>query len=411
MKFGTMLPPMKILYFDAFSGASGDMILAALSDASGSFPRLATAMRRLSARRFELRRRRVRKASLSAVKIDVRLTAKDDLDERNLAEITEVIQRSGLSEPVRKRAIAIVRRLCEAEAAAHGLPLARVHLHEAGAIDAIADICGAAWLIDEIAPDRIVCSPINVGSGTIDCRHGTYPVPGPATARLIRGVPVYDEGAPGERLTPTGAAILTTIADAFGPMPAMTVRAVGVGAGDRSDPDRPNVLRAFVGDTGAPAETGAGRANGDPPEVVVLEATIDDMNPQNYGYLMDRALAAGALEIYYTPVFMKKDRPGTQVTIIADQKDLDALGALLFRETTTIGFRHRRESRRELARAIRTVKTRFGPVRVKESSHDGAVVQVQPEFEDCRKLAQSRKVPLKEVQRAALAAWKPGRAR
>jgi len=392
------------------------MILGALVDLSGDFAGLSRGLARLSRGRFTLRRRRVVSSSLAATKIDVRITARRDLDERNFREIAAIVRRGGLPPPVRDLALAIFRRLCEAEARAHGVSFDRVHLHEAGAFDAIADICGAAWLLDRIAPDRVVVSPLNVGSGTIECRHGTYPVPGPATADLLRGVPIYAEGSPGERVTPTGAAILSTIASEYRLLPPMLPSAVGHGAGDHVFPDRPNVLRAILGEEPAalatsieaPAAHAHGRLGGGTDDIIVIETTIDDMSPQNYGFLVEKALGSGALEIYVTPILMKKGRPGSQVTVILPPERFEDVSRLLFRETTTIGFRYRRESRRELDRAIVKVATRFGTARVKVSSANGEVFQVQPEYEDCRRLALERDVPLKEVQREVLGAWQKG---
>ena len=405
---------MKILYFDAFSGASGDMILGSLVDLGADYAGLRAALAPLARGRFELRRRRVVRAGIAATKIDVRISVRDR-EERSFREIAAAIRRGRLSPPVRDLAIEIFRRLCEAEAAAHGVRFNEVHLHEAGALDAIADVCGAAWLIHAIGPARVLASALNVGSGTIVCRHGTYPVPGPATARLLRGLPVYAEGSPGERLTPTGAAILSTVVTGFGPLPGMILSAVGHGAGDTAFEDRPNVLRALLGEVpDEPRATPGGedRAKdpelpGSPGEVFVVETTIDDMNPQNYGFLMDRLLAEGALEVFLSPVFMKKGRPGTQVTAIVRPEGLAAASRLIFRETSSIGVRYRRESRRELFREIVEARTPWGRVRMKVSGDGGDIFNVQPEYEDCRRLAEARGVPLKEIQQAALAAWTP----
>lgn len=390
------------------------MILGALIDLGADYAGLRAALARVARGRFELRRRRVVSSSLAATKIDVKITGRDER-ERSYPEIARVVGRAGLPAPVKDLALEIFRRLCEAEAAVHGVAFSRVHLHEAGALDAIADICGAAWLLEDLAPDRIVCSPLNVGSGTILCRHGTYPVPGPATIHLLEGVPMYAEGSPGERVTPTGAAILSTVVSEFRTLPSLLPIAVGHGAGDHVFPDRPNVLRAILGEeihderfllpdslTVSKPLPGSG-------QIVVVETTIDDMNPQNYGFLLDRALAAGALEIFFTPILMKKERPGVKVTALVTPDRFEDLARLIFRETSTIGFRYRIESRRELDREIVHVKTLHGRVRLKVSSDHGEVLQVQPEFEDCRRIAQSRNVPLKEVQRAALAAWKPAK--
>jgi len=280
-----------------------------------------------------------------------------------------------------------------------------VHLHEVGAVDAIVDIVGTVIGLDELVgldPDdgggRIVCSPLNVGSGTVRMEHGLLPVPAPATAALLKGVPIYSAGPASEMVTPTGAAIVTTLASSFGPPPAMVIDRIGYGAGSREYKGHPNVLRALLG--GEWPQVAA--AEGD---VMVIECTIDDMNPQGYGYLMERLFDAGAREVFYAPVQMKKNRPGVLVTIIGGVARLNELARVVFEETTTIGLRWRPAGRIELARKVVEVRTRFGKVRVKVSSMNGRVTQAQPEYEDCRRLAVRRKVPLKEVAAAAQRAW------
>jgi uncharacterized protein (TIGR00299 family) protein len=289
------------------------------------------------------------------------------------------------------------------EARIHRLPVEKVHLHEVGAVDAIVDIVGSVIALRQVLGEggKLHVSPLRLGRGTVTMEHGTFPVPAPATAALLEGIPVESGPVEGELVTPTGAAIVSTLADAFGPMPPMTMERVGYGAGTREYGDHPNLLRAILGESRDVQEARE--------QVSVIECTIDDMNPQAYGWLMERLFAAGALEVFYTAVQMKKNRPGTLVTIIGPQERFGELTAVLFRESTTIGLRHTLAGRIELARDVVTVKTPHGKVRLKISALDGQVTQAQPEYEDCRKAAAARGVPLKEIQAAALAAWRSSR--
>jgi hypothetical protein len=285
--------------------------------------------------------------------------------------------------------------LVDAEARVHRIPREKVHLHEVGATDAIVDIVGAMIGLEKLGWPRVVCSPLHVGRGMVTMEHGTFPVPGPATAELLKGKPCYATRVEGELVTPTGAALAVTLASDFGPLPSMRLQKVGYGAGSRQFDSHPNLLRALYGDfldDGAIRET-----------VLVLETTIDDMNPQLYGHLMDRLFGAGALEVFYAPIQMKKNRPGTLVTVICPEARLEDVTSVIFRETTTIGFRYLPMGRIEMGRRIETVKTPYGPVRMKVSFHGGELMQATPEYEDCRRLALAADVPLKEVQRAASA--------
>ncbi|HKQ61895.1 MAG TPA: nickel pincer cofactor biosynthesis protein LarC, partial [Candidatus Polarisedimenticolaceae bacterium] len=312
-----------------------------------------------------------------------------------------VLRRSKLPPAVRERSLAVFRRLIEAEAAAHGLSPERVHLHEAGGTDAILDVVGACFGIERLAPARIVVSPLTTGFGSVRCAHGVYPVPGPATLLLTRGVPLRAGTIEVERLTPTGAALLTTLADEWGPPPPFRPLAVGYGAGARDLGDTPNLLRLVLGeaDAGEPAgPTGAAD------EVVVLECALDDSTPQALAYAAERLLAAGALDVYTTAVTMKKGRAGHLLTVLARPERFADLTRLLLAETTTLGLRHRVERRIELERELRRVRTPFGTVRLKLGRRDGQLLQVTPEYEDCAALAARRGVPLRVVQRAALAA-------
>jgi hypothetical protein len=311
---------------------------------------------------------------------------------RGIREIRRIIQGSGLDGRIKGRAIRVFETLVEAEARVHRVPPGQVHLHEVGAVDAIVDIVGACICLEALQVDRVIASPLPTGSGTVRCEHGIFPVPAPATVEILKGKPVYADGFQGELVTPTGAALVATLADEFGPMPPLRIARVGYGAGNRNSGERPNLLRGFLGDLDEPAALLE--------KVVVIETTIDDLNPQVYGYLMERLFGAGALEVFFTSI-QKKSRPGTLVTIITPTERFDAVGEVVFRETTTIGFRYQRMDRIELGREIRRVKTPFGPVRIKVSLFQGKVVQATPEYEDCRAAAIRTGVPLREVQRKA----------
>ncbi|MFP5379390.1 MAG: nickel pincer cofactor biosynthesis protein LarC, partial [Vicinamibacteria bacterium] len=315
---------------------------------------------------------------------------------RTLPEIHALIDGSALSPAGKARAKALFDRLAEAEAAVHAMPVSKVHLHEVGALDSIIDIVGCVFALEWIGADRIVVSPMNVGGGMVRSAHGVFPVPAPATVRLLGDAPVYSSGIQAELLTPTGALVLTSYADAFGPMPAMRVTAVGYGAGDRDLPETPNVVRAVIGE--ADASQSAMR-------VAVVECEIDDMNPQLFGPLMDRLYAVGALEVFYAPVQMKKNRPGTLVTLVTRPEQREALTDVLFRETTTIGVRFQEMQRACLDREVVTVETAAGAVRFKVARRDGRVLNAQPEFDDLAARAAERDLPIKDVQAMALAAW------
>jgi len=313
----------------------------------------------------------------------------------SLAAIAGFIERSALSRSGKDRAIRLFYRLGEAEAAIHDMSIEKIHLHEVGALDSIIDIVGAVYGMEWLGVERVVVSPLNVGSGTVKCAHGTFPVPAPATARLLKGVPVYAGQVATELVTPTGALLVTEYASAFEKMPAMRLESVGYGAGDKDFPGSPNVVRILVG------ESDDSRSH----RVVVLETEIDDMNPQLFGPLMDRLHKAGALDVFYMPVQMKKSRPGTLVTIVARPADRESLTSILFAETTTIGVRHHEMARDCLAREIRSVETPLGAIRFKVASRDGRVLNAAPEFDDCARVAAERGLPVKEVQALATKAW------
>ena len=320
-----------------------------------------------------------------------------DRDHHSLAEIGEAIERSALSRAGKERAQQLFRRLAEAEAAIHEVPLDQVHLHEVGALDSIIDIVGAVHGMEWLAADRIVASPLNVGSGTVECAHGTFPVPAPATTRLLQGVPVYAGAVASELVTPTGALLVTAYATEYSRLPPMRVDKVGYGAGHRDYRGYPNVLRMIVGET--PAD------ESEDEHIVVLECEIDDMNPQLFGPLMERLHQGGALDVFYAPVQMKKNRPGVLVTVVARPDDRTRLSGVLFAETTTIGVRYREMRRERLAREERRIATPVGTIRFKIATRDGRVLNAAPEFEDCARAAAERGLPIKDVQAMAMKAW------
>jgi uncharacterized protein (TIGR00299 family) protein len=456
---------MKLLYFDCFNGASGDMILGALLDAGLPLEDLRRALGSLGIGEYELAAEQVLRAGVSATKFQLIERAGEDAsagtevpapqshahrhehthshahdhthshahdhshgvahahagtevpaphshahqDEhthshshphshshRSLAEILGLIEHSALPLAGRVRARQLFERLAEAEAAIHQMPVERVHLHEVGALDSIIDIVGAVFAVEWFGAERIVVSPLNVGAGMVRSAHGLFPVPAPATVRLLGDAPIYSSGVQAELLTPTGALLLTSHADAFGPVPRMRVQRVGYGAGTRELPGTPNVLRVLVGESTEEPTT---------EQIVVLECEIDDMNPQIFGVLMDRLYQAGALEVYYSAVQMKKNRPGTLITVLAAPHRREALAGIVFRESTTIGVRYHEVHRERLDREVVSVETPFGPIRCKIARRAGDLVNASPEFDDCVRVATERGVPVKDVHAAAVHAW------
>lgn len=385
---------MRIAYFDCLSGISGNMTLGAMLACGLDDAVLRAELAKLPLNGWELTVTRVQKQGIDArfVEVEEHHHAHDHHHHhphRGLTDILQLIDASTLSDGVKAMASAIFTRLGEAEAAVHGTTPDQVHFHEVGAVDAIVDIVGTAIGMEALGIERVVASPLPLGSGWVVCAHGTFPVPAPATAMLVRGVPVVETDIQAELVTPTGAAIITTLAERFGPLPTMTVRQVGYGAGSRDLP-RPNVLRLFLGE----AETTQAAT-----EIIGLEANVDDLPGEVLGYTMERLFAAGALDVFYTPIQMKKNRPGVLLRVLCAPQDEAGCTAVLFAETTTLGVRRLPMGRVTLPREIRTVETPYGPVRVKVSSWEGRE-RMAPEYEDCRSLAAQHGVPLQQVYRA-----------
>jgi hypothetical protein len=385
----------RIVYFDCASGASGDMLLGAVVDLGLPIEHLREELAKLPLAGYRLESGRVTRSGLAATKVDV-IAEGPSPAPRHLRHILEILDASHLDASVRERTAALFRRLAEAEAEVHGTSVDEVHFHEVGALDSIVDVAGGVIALRWIGASRFVASPLNVGTGTVTMSHGTFPVPPPATAKLVAGVPVYGEGE-GELLTPTGALLVTAHATEYGPLPAMRIERAGHGAGGRDTKGRPNVLRLIVGEGAeAPAED----------RVLMLETEIDDASPQLLGPLLDRLLAAGALDAFFTPVQMKKGRPGVLVTALCAPQRRPALEETLFRETTTLGVRRQVWERTVLERETTTVETAYGPIRVKIGRRAGVVYNAWPEFDDCQRAADERGVAVKEVLAAALAAWR-----
>jgi len=390
---------MRLLFVDAEAGAAGDMILGALLDLGLPLVELKRALSRLPLGGWSLRSRRLVRQGLAGRKVDVRVRAPQR--PRGLRAIERIVRAGRLDPAVRERALRVFRRLVEAEAEAHGVSVEQAHLHEAGGADAILDVVGACWGLWRLGVERLVVSPVTTGFGNVVCEHGTYPVPGPATLLLLRGFPVRGGEIEAERLTPTGAAILTTLADDWGAMPPMRPLRVGLGAGQRSLDGHPNFLRMVLGDAGVATASLDGGIRG---EVLVLETTLDDVTPQALAHACERLLEAGALDVWTSAVTMKKGRSGQCVTVLGRPEQLDALARCLFEQTTTLGLRFRTEQRLELRREERRVTTPWGAVRVKRGLLGDREIRAWPEFEDCAAAARRAGIPLGQVQRAALEA-------
>jgi len=445
----------RIAYLDCFSGISGDMFLGALIDA-GVPPELFEDIVSALNLGAKLEISRVNRSGISATKVDVLVNGKKEapreLNEhhshhddgvhahelphdhahehehhhdpvapplsrslrqagfsthahgRSLTEIREIISSAGISDSAKRTALAIFEKLGGAEAKIHNVPVEKIHFHEVGAVDAIVDIVCAAVGAEALGVDEFICSPLNVGGGSVACAHGTFPVPAPATVELLKGAPVYSSGIQKELVTPTGAAIATTLARRFDSFPQMKLEQTGYGAGNRDLAGYPNVLRLVVGEIAAASQEGQS-ASLQQDIVTVLEVNLDDLSPQVFGYVMEKLLEAGALDVFGTPVQMKKNRPGTLLTVLTKPEHVDDLEKIVFAETTTLGVRRREERRHVLAREWRRVNTRFGEIRIKVASMNGTVSSYAPEYEDCRRIATEHRVPLKQVMQEAVQAF------
>lgn len=423
---------MKTLYLDLFSGMSGDMFIAALIDLGVEAHQLEQELKKLRLEGYHLHVARGSKASLEGVKFDVHVTSDHDHEEqsqahshphshshpqphehgRTFAQIRQLITESQLSDWVKQKAEAVFHRIAVAEGKIHGLPPDQVGFHEVGAVDSIIDITGGCIALEMLGKPRVLASPVVEGTGWVDCAHGRLPIPAPATLAILgaRGIPLSQCAEPNELVTPTGAALLAEMVENFGPMEGLVAEKIGYGLGTRDNETRPNVLRAVLGESKT-ADQGSGAALGshdwETDVVVVLETNLDDLNAEILGSFMEKALTAGALDVFHTPIQMKKNRPGVLLTVLCAKADADKFSEMLVRETSTFGVRRYAAERRKLRREFVTVPTPHGAVTVKVGRLDGKVLQAAPEFESCRKLAEQAKVPLKEIYEAAVRAISP----
>lgn len=415
---------MRIVYFDCFAGISGDMTLGALVDAGADFEALKSQLEKLVLRQaqdapeFELTLDRVTKRGISAADVTVHTHhhkhhhGHSHSHGRAFSEIKSLIEESGLSEGVKQKSIAIFSKLGEAEAKIHDKSIEEIHFHEVGAVDAIVDIVGACICLELLGIEKLYCSPLPTFTGMVEIAHGKFPLPAPATVEILKNAPWRELGIEGEIVTPTGAAIVATLAEGFGAMPAMSVTSTGYGAG-KKDFGIPNVLRVLIGKTAAssgPFDTTApqstqGLRTGECAEVAVIETNIDDLSPQIYEIVMERLFNAGALDVYLTPIQMKKNRPATLLSVICEPNLVDTLSGIIFEETSSIGVRIDTRKRICLQRESVSVETEFGPISVKIARSDGEITNIQPEYEDCKAAAAKHNVPFKRVRDAAVVAF------
>ena len=422
---------MKTLYLDIFSGISGDMLLGALIDLGVDPHKLEHELAKLDIDGYHLDIAHRQNGGIGGVKFDVQMAGADDREHdrhhghdhehdhshshshshkpdhdssRTFSKIEKLIVRSALSAWVKEKSIAVFRRVAEAEGKVHGLPPDQVHFHEVGAVDSIVDIVGACVALELLGRPRVLASPVVEGTGWIDCAHGRLPVPAPATLAIlaVRGIGLTQCEEPHELVTPTGAALLAEFAESFGPMNNFTAEKIGFGLGTRENKSRPNVLRAVLGRLSAAAAPASASLDWETDRVAVLETNLDDINAEILGHFVDIALAAGALDVFYTPIQMKKNRPGVLLTVLCAETAADKFAELILRETTAFGVRRTMAERRKLRREFAEVKTPLGQVTVKIGRLDGKTVQASPEFESCRKLARQAGVPLKRIYEAAV---------
>ncbi len=384
---------MRRAYIDCSSGISGDMMLGALLDAGVASDKLFAELKKIQIGYYEFRRTRAMRSGVAATRVEIKVPEKQP--HRSMGDIEDLIESSKLDAAVKKRALGVFSLLAEAEGKIHNKPADKVHFHEVGAVDSILDILGCSIGVEWLGLTEIAASAVNVGGGQVETQHGLYPVPAPATAELLKDIPSYSSGVEAELATPTGAAMLKSWVKEFGGMPAMKVEKIGYGAGARDIPKQPNVVRLMVGEA-VDVEQGTVAPPGD--EIVsVIEANIDDMSPQLYGFFVEKAIEAGALDVSCASVQMKKNRPGLMVTVLCRPEESDGLAQVLFDQTTTIGLRIYEARRKVLEREEVNVDTSYGTVRVKVARRDGRVINFTPEYEDCRRLAEEKSVPLKQI--------------
>jgi hypothetical protein len=390
---------MKIAYVDCFSGVSGDMLLGALLHAGVPAHLVTQDLKRLKLGRYRLAMTSAQKMHLTGCRITI-TTAVHQHAHRTFSDIRRLIHESTLSPGVKDLSVTVFRKLAAAEANIHRTKPSRVHFHEVGAVDSIIDIVGTAIAVEYLGLDRIYASPLPLAAGLIESQHGVIPLPAPASLALLRGVPVYGTPLKDELVTPTGAALITALAGSFGPMPPMRIHRIGYGVGSRDLPDRPNMLRIIIGER---------EADGHADQVLVMEANIDNMNPELYDYLMERLFAGGALDVAFAPLQMKKNRPGVLLKVICPPEKKESLTATVFQESTTSGIRYYQAERVKLPRLMKRIQTPYGRLEVKIVSYPDGSIGAAPEYEQCKRIARMHRIPLKQVYLEIAGLLSPGK--
>jgi len=377
---------MKIAYFDCFSGVSGDMILGALVDAGLDVWELESELGKLKISGYKIKAEKTVRKGVCGTKVSVDITERNV--ERGLKDIIEIVEHSELDDDIKDLSKKVFKELATVEAKIHGKGIEEMHLHEVGGLDSIIDVIGSFIGVKKLGIEATYSSKIHAGSGFVESRHGVLPVPAPATLEMLKGIPIYSRGIEAELATPTGVCVLKTLSKGFGNMPEMKVEKIGYGAGSR-ELEIPNLLRVYIG------EAGGGEYEED--EVVVVETNIDNMNPELLAYASEALLKKGAIDVFMTPVFMRKNRPGTMVSVLTAPEKLDEILSVMFTETTTLGVRIHRLARKKLSREIISVKTRFGKIEVKIAKMGSHIKNIAPEYESCKRIAVKQGIPLKDV--------------
>lgn len=384
------MKPLRAAYFDCYSGISGDMILGALVDLGVSPSRIRKALKTLDLKGYKLQTSQVQRGLIAGTKAHVKIekVSHSHHKARKYSDIKKLLANSDLSSTSKNNALEVFRRIAVVEAAVHKTTVEKIHFHEVGAVDSIVDIVGGVVAIESLKLDRIYSSPLNVGEGFVECAHGCLPVPAPATLKLLKGIPTFSSGIKKELTTPTGAAMIGFYADQFGSLPAMKIIDDGYGAGDHIIPKMPNILRVILGEVDEES---------DDEELVMIEANIDDMNPELYEAAMDSLFKAGALDVYLCPIIMKKSRPASKISVLSTETNREIMTQVLLQETSSFGLRYYKVGRTVLEREIISVKTTYGPIKIKIGKLDGKSLQASPEYEDCKKVSNTRKVSVKIV--------------
>ena len=379
---------MKILYFDCFSGVSGNMILGAMVDAGIDIKALKKELKKLDLHSYSLKVSKVKRKGIKGTKVDVIVDKKKHLHHTHYKDIKRLIERSKLPEKIKEDSLSIFKNIAEAEAKIHRTSVDNVHFHEVGAVDSIVDVVGTSICISLLNPDTILSSPINTGKGMVKTEHGLLPVPAPATTEMLKGFPSYSSDIEFELATPTGVGIITAMAKASNTIPVMKTNVIGYGAGSKDFSDSPNLLRIMIGEGYSPSEQDS---------ITVIESNIDDMNPQFYDHIMNRIFDAGALDVFLTPIIMKKNRPAVKITLLSDNDNVNKLADILLKETTSFGLRMYKTERIKLEKEIKTVKTEYGSTKVKIGKKNGKIINIAPEYEDCKRIANERGISIREV--------------